>query len=99
MKTVILEPALGEFAAAVAYYNGECPGLGYEFAAEVFRTIERVSAMPEAWPKLSRRTRRCVTRRFPYGIVYQQREDVLIVVSVMHLHRHPDSWKRNLTTS
>lgn len=29
MKTVILEPALGEFAAAVAYYNGECPGLGF----------------------------------------------------------------------
>ena len=96
MNTIILDPALREFADAVTYYNEESPGLGYEFADEVFRTIERLTEMPDTWPVLSKRTRRCITRRFPYGIVYQQRKDTLIVVSVMHLRRHPDSWKNNV---
>ncbi len=96
MKTLILDPALREFSDAVAYYNSESPGLGYEFADEVFRTIARAAAMPDAWPRLSEKTRRCITRRFPYGVVYQQRDDALIIVSVMHLRRHPESWKRNL---
>jgi len=96
MNTIILDPALREFADAVTYYNEESPGLGYEFADEVFRTIERLTEMPNAWPVLSKRTRRCITRHFPYGIVYQQRKDTLIVVSVMHLRRHPDSWKNNV---
>ena len=82
MKTVILDPALREFSDAVAYYNRESPGLGYEFADEVFRTIARVATMPDAWPVLSERTRRCITRRFPYGVVYQQREDALIIVGL-----------------
>jgi len=71
MNTIILDPALREFADAVTYYNEESPGLGYEFADEVFRTIERLTEMPDTWPVLSKRTRRCITRRFPYGVVYQ----------------------------
>ncbi len=99
MKTVVLDPALREFSAAGAHYNKESPGLGCEFADKVFRTIARVAIMPDAWPALSERTRRCITRRFPYGVIYQQREDALIIVSIMHLRRHPESWKRNLMDS
>jgi hypothetical protein len=28
--------------------------------------------------------------------VYQPSEDVIFVAAVMHLHRHPDSWKARL---
>jgi len=97
MKIVFLDPALKEFSEAVAFYNNESPGLGYEFADEIFHTIARIKAIPEAWQPLSRRTRRCITRRFPYGVVYQQRQAQLIIVSIMHLRRHPDSWKKRLS--
>ncbi|HBA86179.1 MAG TPA: type II toxin-antitoxin system RelE/ParE family toxin [Verrucomicrobia bacterium] len=93
MKIRILDVAQSELEVAVSYYNQECPGLGYEFADEIFRTIRRATENPTAWPSLSRRTRRCLAHRFPYGIVYQIRGEELLVVSVMHLHRHPDSWR------
>ena len=93
MKVTFLETAENELLNAVDYYNRECPGLGYEFMAEVLTTVDRITGNPDAWQRLSRRTRRALTNRFPYGLIYQNRGDEILVVAVMHLHRHPDSWK------
>jgi hypothetical protein len=54
MNILILSIAEEEFAEAVDYYNEQCPGLGYEFAAEVKRAFDRVKVFPEAWPLFSR---------------------------------------------
>ena len=93
MKIDFLDVAEAEFTEAIAYYNQQNEGLGYEFAAEVKRTISRIVKYPRAWPPLSKRTRRCRTNRFPYGIVYQLREDKILIVAIMHLHQDPQRWK------
>lgn len=93
MQITFLPIAEEEFLDAVRFYNGESEGLGYDFAAEVNRTIGRIISYPNAWAALSTRTRRCRTNRFPYGVLYQQRSGELLIVAVMHLHRDPRSWK------
>ena len=97
MRVEFLDPAKRELAEAIVFYNGQSEGLGFEFAAEVKRTIGRIVQFPEAWTPLSKRTRRCRTNRFPYGVVYQVREDFTLIVAVMHLSRHADSWKDRLS--
>jgi plasmid stabilization system protein ParE len=92
MNVRILSVAEQEFMDAVSYYNSESPGLGFEFAAEVQTAVERIKNNPEAWTLLSRRTRRCLTNRFPFGIIYELCPEEILIVSVMHLHRHPESW-------
>ena len=37
-----LAPAEAELLDAISYYNMQSEGLGYEFAAEVKKTIERI---------------------------------------------------------
>ena len=96
MTVRFLAVALEELESAVAYYNSESPGLGYEFADEIFCTIQRAQANPTAWQALSPRTRRCLANRFPYGVIYQLRNDGMLIVAIMHLHRHPTSWKSRL---
>ena len=96
MEIKFLAPAEVEFLDAISYYNMQSEGLGYEFAAEVKKTIERIIQYPEAWAKLSKRTRRCRTNRFPYGVIYQIREEALLIIAVMHLGREPQSWKSRL---
>ena len=93
MKISMLEVALVELEDAVDFYNDECPGLGYEFADEVFNIITRVSRNPLSWQLLSLSARRCLTHRFPYAVIYRVREDQIIVAAIMHLHRNPNSWK------
>jgi hypothetical protein len=96
MNVSFLGPAEAELMEAVAYYNQQSEGLGYEFAAEVKRTLSRIMQFPDAWPKLSERTYRCRTNRFPHGIIYQIHGDMILVVAVMHLHRHPEMWRSRL---
>lgn len=93
MKLSILEEAQLELEESVDYYNNECPGLGYEFADEVYRTFDRIVDNPDAWHPLSARSRRCLLHRFPFGVIYQYKGDSILVVAVMHLHRLPGIWK------
>ena len=99
MKVDVLAPAVAELREAVEYYNRQSEGLGFEFAAEVRRTIARIVQFPDAWSALSVRTRRCRTNRFPYGIVYQIRDDAILVIAVMHLRRHPQTWQSRLKSA
>ena len=96
MEIDFLPPAIGEFTEGISYYNAQSEGLGYEFAAEMKRTLERIVQYPDAWSNLSNRTRRCRTNRFPYGVIYQVRKDTLLIVAVMHLSREPETWKSRL---
>jgi hypothetical protein len=96
MRIDFLDPATTELIEAIAYYNLQSEGLGYEFAAEIKRTIERILQFSNAWAPLSKRTRRCRTNRFPYGLIYQIRNNIILIVAVQNLHKHPDSWKSRL---
>jgi len=93
MKLLVLSCAEDEFAETVDYYNAQCPGLGYEFAAEVQRTFERIRRHPTAWPPFSSRARRSLTDRFPFGVLYEVRSDCILVGGIMHLKRDPKRWQ------
>jgi len=93
MRIRFLEVAQFELDEAIEYYNYEVPGLGEAFLTEVFNALDRIGKYPEAWQPCSKRTRRCQTRRFPYGIMYQIREDEILIIAVANLHRKPAYWK------
>jgi len=99
MRIEFLDPAKEDFAEAIAFYNSESEGLGFRFALEVKRTLSSILQYPLAWPSLSKRTRRARTNGFPYGVVYQVRKDGVLIIAVMHLHRHPDSWKSRVRSN
>jgi plasmid stabilization system protein ParE len=93
MKYFFHPAAKKELVDAVKYYNECGSGLGYIFMDEVETTIRRIMQHPKAWSKISKNARRCLTRRFPYGIIYQEVEKNILVIAVMHLKREPDYWK------
>ena len=93
LKITFLEIAQIELDDAITYYNYELPGLGDAFLYEVLNALDRIGEFPEAWHSCSKRTRRCQTRRFPYGVIYQIREQEILVVAIANLHRKPDYWK------
>lgn len=82
-----------ELNDAINYYEDVESGLGYDFAAEVYSTIQRSVVLPKAWPFIDGEIRRSLVKRFPYGILYSEEPAGIYIVAVMHLHRHPDYWK------
>jgi len=99
MNVEFLEPAAQEFYESIAFYNLQRQDFGQEFAKEVEDTIERIKQNPEAWTTIStpNRARRCLTNRFPFGIIYQIRQDTLLIVAVWHQRRRPQTWQQRLS--
>jgi plasmid stabilization system protein ParE len=96
LKARFLRAAREDLGEAARYYEAQRPGLGAEFREEVRSTVERIKRLPGAWHPLSENTRRCQTRRFPYGVIYQVRSDEVLIVAVAHLHQEPGHWKDRL---
>lgn len=93
MTVRVLEVAQQELDEAIAYYNGQAPGLGDAFLLETVATIDRVRRFPKAWHPLGESVRRCRLRRFPYGLIYQEDKGEILIVAVAHSHRRPDYWR------
>jgi len=53
-----------EFNSAIDYYEECQDGLGFEFANEVYKTIQRIIQFPDAWHPLDGNIRRCLTNNF-----------------------------------
>lgn len=93
MRFYFHEDAETELDKAVEYYEECRPGLGLEFAQEVYAAIARVVQFPEAWAPMSRNTRRCLVNRFPFGVIYRVKSGYIEVVAVADLRRRPGYWR------
>jgi toxin ParE2 len=82
-----------ELVEAIAWYDQHGEKLGQDFLLEVKRAVGRMRDYPNAWAKLSARSRRCRLARFPYGVIYQPTAGEIRILAIAHLHRQPDYWK------
>jgi len=93
MRFAFHPDAESEFDQAVAYYEARQSGLGLELADAVLATIAQILDYPEAGSSFSKNTRRCLAKRFPYGIIYQIHEGTVRIIAVAHLSRRPGYWE------
>ena len=85
-----------ELINSVDYYKLQQKELGLKFLEEIYSTIQRIIEFPNAYPGYSKNTRRCITNKFPFAIVYQLRRDEIFIAAIMHLARKPGYWKERL---
>lgn len=81
-----------EFIDSIAFYEKSSEGVGLRFSREVYATINRITTSPNSWPLITDNTRRCLTRRFPYNVVYEVHELDVLIIAVAHLSREPFYW-------
>jgi plasmid stabilization system protein ParE len=97
MNVRFLAPARQELDDAVEWYERQAAGLGKEFLDEMDRVIRRVVAFPLSAMEIEPGLRRGLIARFPYGLIYGQDGDAVVVVAVAHLHRAPRYWAHRIT--
>lgn len=90
----ILHEAESELWEAVAYYEQQAPGLGLDFQTAVEHSLYTIREFPESWPLRDDGTRRCLTNRFPYLIVYTYSRDHIWLIAVAHCKRQPGYWRQ-----
>lgn len=93
-RLVIRPEAESDIGDAAAWYERERQGLGLQFIAELDRVLGRIGESPYQFPEIDQGVRRGLLHRFPYAVYFEVHEEDVEVRAVLHLHRHPDTWKR-----
>ena len=94
MKIVKFHPdAETEMIEAAAYYETQQSALGRRFLASVQDAVNRILLNPHMYPVVELNVRRCLTKTFPFGVLFREMPGKIVIMAVMHLHRAPDYWK------
>lgn len=62
------------------------------FYDEVAAAIDGVTTLPDTWPPYLHGTRRYLLDRFPYALIYREKDGVIQLVALAHHRRRPGYW-------
>ncbi|MDD2236077.1 MAG: type II toxin-antitoxin system RelE/ParE family toxin [Kiritimatiellae bacterium] len=82
-----------EMMEAAAYYEVQQQDLGKRFLSAIQDSINHIRINPHIFPVAHLNTRRCLTKTFPFSVLFRIYPEQIVIVAVMHQHRHPDYWK------
>lgn len=90
--------ARAEYLEAIAYYEGQSPGLGADFAGAFEAALSFVRAHPEAAPRVhpSGVRRKSFPAPFLYSLLYSVEPSGLLIVAVAHHRKRPEYWRSRL---
>jgi plasmid stabilization system protein ParE len=85
--------ALTEYAEAVQYYTEQRIEVAQAFINSIEDTVYRIREAPTRYAAIYDDVRRCMAKKFPYGILYTIEQDYILILAVMHCSREPGYWK------
>ncbi|MCA3223396.1 MAG: type II toxin-antitoxin system RelE/ParE family toxin [Burkholderiales bacterium] len=87
------ELARTEITSAIRWLAEKAgPSAAADFAAEVWRSFDRIVERPLIGTPGVRNTRRVIVRRFPYSIVYRLDGEAIRILAIAHQRRRPRYW-------
>lgn len=96
MQREILASAQTELTEAFDFYESRQPGLGDELTVDFKFAVQEILRNPAIGRRLTRDVRRWPLHQFPYALIYQIRQDSILIVAVAHFRRKPSYWRSRL---
>ncbi|TYQ28822.1 type II toxin-antitoxin system RelE/ParE family toxin [Pseudanabaena sp. UWO310] len=93
MKYVFHPDALAEYSEAVQYYAEQRTEIAQAFINAIEDAIFRIKDSPNRYATIDEDIRRCMAKKFPYGILYTIEQDYILILAVMHCSRAVGYWK------
>ena len=88
--------AAADVKSAVAWYQKRSSKAALDFIEELQRATDTIRQAPERWPIGKNNTRRFLLWRFPFAVVYSEKDSVVTIWAVAHGSRRPEYWTGRL---
>lgn len=88
--------AHAEALAAFDWYYQRSHSAAEAFMQAVDHAGQCIRNAPESWPEYLFGTRRYLLKRFPFVVVYREREHRIEIIAVAHGRRRPGYWSDRL---
>ncbi|MEM7357034.1 MAG: type II toxin-antitoxin system RelE/ParE family toxin [Acidobacteriota bacterium] len=93
--------AVEEIEQAAEWYEERRPGLARRFLGEIERAQLKVAERPASYPRIDAPSpdlviRRALLSRFPYALVFLDRDEEVRILAVAHTKQRPGYWLNRL---
>ncbi len=92
----IRSEAREEIDAAFEWYYRRSPQAADAFLTEIGASLAQIVSHPQLYPAYTKNTRRRILERFPYSVIFQEMEDIILVIALAHAKRRPSYWAGRL---
>lgn len=82
-----------EISDAFEWYFKRSPEAADAFLTEIGTSLNQIVANPQLFPPYTKSTRRRVLARFPYSVIFQEKDEMILAVAVAHAKRRPGYWR------
>jgi plasmid stabilization system protein ParE len=89
----IQSQAQEEINEAFDWYFKRSPEAADAFLTEIGESLAQIVSRPQLYSAYTKKTRRRILANFPYSVVFQKKDDVILVVAVAHAKRRPGYWR------
>ncbi len=93
-RLIVARKAERQIGEAYDWYEEQLAGLGLDFMAALDDVLASIEAGPFRYAEILPNIRRALLARFPYGVFYAIRGDILAILAVVHTSRSPRRWPR-----
>jgi toxin ParE1/3/4 len=83
-----------DVAETYVWYEEQLSGLGEDFLLSVDAAINGILRKPLLNSIVYKNVRKVKVKRFPFGVFYLLNGNIITIISVIHLSRHPRNWRR-----
>ncbi len=96
VNLIIASEVEKDITEAYTWYEKQKTGLGEEFLSCVDAQVQSIVRMPKMYEIVFNAYRRGLTRRFPYGIFYEYKDETVVIYGVFHTSADPKKWRLRL---
>ena len=96
LRLRFLPQVADDVRSGTIWYEEKAPGLGHEFRRAFVARATEVGRHPLIYREVYRDFRRCLIRRFPYGMYFRVDGDLVIVFGLFHSARDPETVNASL---
>jgi len=93
-RLVVSDRAAREIGEAFDWYEDQLPGTGAQFVQMLDAQFAAIERSPALYAQTQRGVRRALLPRFPYGVFYASKGEIVSILAVVHIARSPLRWPR-----
>jgi plasmid stabilization system protein ParE len=90
---LIRREAEQEATAAINWYAERSEKTAKRFCDELLACVNAIAVDPKRFPAYHGTYRYRLLNRFPYRVIYRERDHDIEILAVAHTSRKPDHWK------
>lgn len=85
-----------EIEEAFEHYQHESARIAGRFLEEIGASFEKIQRDPQLYPGYTKNTRRRVLGSFPFSVIYQEKQEIILIIAIAHAKRREGYWIKRL---